>query len=171
MILEKTSFLQSCIVQTFVHGSAPSQSGHTLISLDNRLIKYISDRLHRIPAFVFDFPTDSDSMYAEWYSGNSGLGFAFFVNDFLVSLRYLQFHDRFYLMLLTWASVAYKTIMFSIAGLHPFDEPNITQDTGQVLLVNQCILYQVPQLLSEVVEFTWEIHLTCLLRILHILCV
>ena len=55
----------------------------------NRLIKYISDRLHRIPAFVFDFPTDSDSMYAEWYSDNSGLGFAFFVNDFLVSLRYL----------------------------------------------------------------------------------
>ena len=52
-------------------------------------MKYISDSLLRIPAFVFDFPTDSDSMYAEWYSGNSGLGFAFFVNDFLVSLRYL----------------------------------------------------------------------------------
>ena len=54
----------------------------------NRLIKYISDRLRRIPAFVFDFPTDSDSMDAEWYSGNSGLGLVF-VNDFLVSLRYL----------------------------------------------------------------------------------
>ena len=170
MILEKTSFLQSCIVQTFVRGSAPSQSGHTHISLDEPPYKVYFRSSPSHSCFVFDFPTDSDSMYAEWYSGNSGLGLVF-VNDFLVSLRYLQFHDRFYLMLLTWASVAYKTIMFSIAGLHPFDEPNITQDTGQVLLVNQCILYQVPQLLSEVVEFTWEIHLTCLLRILHILCV
>ena len=35
MILEKTSCLHSCIVETaFVHGSAPSLSGHTHISLD-----------------------------------------------------------------------------------------------------------------------------------------
>lgn len=89
MILEKQAFFSLVLYRHLFTEALLPRADTPIFLWMNRLIKYISDHLHRIPAFVFDFPTDSDSMYAEWYSGNSALGFAFFVNDFLVSLRYL----------------------------------------------------------------------------------